>query len=121
MKLPVLISFLAAGMFAAGCMRDPAKASRLSANDPLCEIHHTVMQKKTVPISYGMPVYPEDIVALLKAQQKSFPNALDYVEGGCVVSNDSPTTAEIWECADCRAAKNKWLAAHPPAKAKSAK
>lgn len=74
----------------------------------ICEIHHTSMQEKAVPISYGMFVHTEYDVALRQAQQKSFPHAIDRIEGGCVVG--SPSAEAVWECADCRAAKNNWIA-----------
>jgi hypothetical protein len=66
------------------------------------------MVEAIVPIEYGHvdhePSYRADHTRL-------FPNAVNVLGGGCIV--DEETLARVRFCAQCRAAKKVWLAAHP--------
>jgi hypothetical protein len=73
-------------------------------NDDLCEVHGVKMEKKKVPIEYGIvgqePGVPPNV------REKQFPHALEKVFGGCVVRPEKET--EIWICPSCQSAERDW-------------
>ena len=77
----------------------------------ICNIHHIRMQKKQVPIYFGLamsndPYYSAELVY--------FPNAQEHVEGGCEYD---PVRAKqrhyIFVCPQCKRAQRQWAIAHP--------
>ncbi len=76
-----------------------------------CELHGTKLEWKSVPIRYGYPGYDESWAV----EKDLFPNAFQYLLGGCVVKvgPDGKVLNEERErvliCRDCRAAKAEWL------------
>ncbi len=71
----------------------------------ICKIHSKVMKKALVTIFYGLPTskwFEEAKIAI-----KSFPNAKDYISGGCVVKSKQWTWVYI--CSDCENARIEWL------------
>lgn len=76
----------------------------------LCEVHHVALGSDTVPISYGMPMPSE--LERLQASFTQFPNAKTQVLGGCVIEDNSPQTATVSFCPQCREEQAKWLEAH---------
>jgi len=109
--LPVLLSMI-------GCTGVARKASVSpqpgnSAQQSICEVHHVAMQTKTVPIYYGLPFLFDYDLKMMEAARISFPHALDSIEGGCDVSDENPTSAEVYWCPVCRAEKEKWKERNP--------
>src|SRR6516164_4377428 len=47
----------------------------------VCNIHHVRMPREAVPISWGLVLFEERYES---ARLSQFPNARDYVNGGCV-------------------------------------
>ncbi len=80
----------------------------------VCEVHQTRMEKKRVPVWYG---YIVDGPGEPSRQEelKSFPHRREYLLGGCVSGPESPQTALLYMCDDCKAAYDAWKLAHPSA------
>jgi len=84
-----------------------------------CRVHGRPMDVAVVPIRYGLPMnesaYPEPERKLREAYWKAFedhfPNAREWVGGGCMVQ--SQKQAEIYRCSRCRELEQSWLEAHP--------
>ncbi len=73
-------------------------------NNEICEIHKTKLIKMNVPISYGMPAFDESF----EVADVLFPNANQYVIGGCLVDESFPRFSKELVCRDCRKAKSAW-------------
>jgi hypothetical protein len=71
-----------------------------------CEVHKIQLKKARVQISYGLPL--EAVDAKARKARARFPNANSYAEGGCIVERNSPKTAEVYYCRECRIAQQKW-------------
>jgi hypothetical protein len=84
---------------------------RSQRGDRLCRLHQMVMSVRTVPIVYGLLAFSKWGGELAYAENADFPNARDYVSGGCMP--DSIQKAYVFECDECRQRKHSWLAAHP--------
>ena len=75
-----------------------------------CNVHHIRMQRKLVPIAWGYvefdPVYDS-------AEIRTFPNAREYVNGGCVV--DEKKLGHLvphYICPECKRAERHWALRH---------
>ena len=109
--LPALLSMIGC----AGAARKSGVSPQPADTTPpsICEVHHVAMQTKSVPIYYGLPFLLDYDLEMMKAARISFPHALDYIEGGCDVSDENPTSAEVYWCPVCRAEKEKWKERNP--------
>jgi hypothetical protein len=78
----------------------------------ICTIHHIQMQKKRVPIYFGLLVFED---AYYSAELAHFPNAQEHVNGGCEVDSCSPEagTFKIRLSQKCKRAQRQWAIAHP--------
>jgi cystathionine beta-lyase/cystathionine gamma-synthase len=54
------------------------------------------MEQKTVPISYGLPAFSEYIKKEFNAAAISFPHAIDYFLGGCVIIGEPAKEKRIF-------------------------
>ncbi|MEW6130997.1 MAG: hypothetical protein AB1757_28460 [Acidobacteriota bacterium] len=85
---------------------DADERARIGAR---CEIHNQTMKLGIARINYGMPVYDK---AFMNAEKTSFPNSNLSVLGGCVITDNSPTHAEVVYCDACRKAEKVWRKEH---------
>ena len=77
----------------------------------ICNIHHIQMQKKRVPIYFGLPVFEDPYYSAALAY---FPNAREYVNGGCEVDPVEDKQPHFrYVCAKCKQAQRQWAVAHP--------
>jgi hypothetical protein len=77
----------------------------------ICNIHHIRMQKKRVPISFGLFVLDDPYYS---AELVYFPNARDYVNGGCEVDPVRQKEPHFrYVCSECKRAQRQWASAHP--------
>jgi len=78
----------------------------------ICNLHHVRMQKRRVPIHYGL-VVTDDPYYL--AQLCYFPNAREYVNGGCDIPLLDVQKERAWRyvCPACKRAQKQWALAHP--------
>ena len=89
-----------------------ARAAIKAQKTGICNIHHLKMQKERVPVHYGLLVF-EDPYYL--AQLCYFPNAREYVNGGCVLPSTDvdKERRSRFVCPECKQARRKWALAHP--------
>ena len=73
-----------------------------------CSVHQEKLKQDNVRIRYGLPVYDK---GYWEARRKFFPHSNMYVEGGCVIMEDSPKTAKVDYCPKCRVAEAEWTKA----------
>lgn len=69
----------------------------------VCEVHHRKMQRKIVPVRYGMLGYlytPEELKTL-------FPHHQEFVAGGCL--GGERKTDKIFVCPDCKTTYANWM------------
>ncbi|MBP6603046.1 MAG: hypothetical protein KA250_14635 [Verrucomicrobiales bacterium] len=118
MKLP---HTLLAALFLAGCSSVPVTDDdnrayyakyRAAEQAGTCHVHQVAMTKENVPISYGLPIDPK-AGPQQNTRQSQFPFSRLPPLGGCVISEDSPKTAEISVCPGCVAAEQRWVRSHP--------
>src|SRR5581483_273712 len=78
----------------------------------VCNLHHVRMQKKRVPVHYGL-VVADDPYYL--AQLCYFPNARAYVNGGCDIPSRDFQKDRSWRfvCPACKRAQRKWALVQP--------
>jgi hypothetical protein len=76
-----------------------------------CTVHDQWMAVDEVPIIYGLPSSRENY---WKAAQALFPNAYNYLGGGCVTTPASPRSAKTLYCPQCRSAEKAWLKDNEP-------
>lgn len=101
MRLNLKFSVLSAALLLTGCTTDCT-----ITQSAVCEVHHTQMNKSTVPIHYGLIRPDERARARYAASTNAFPHALEWVGGGCVV--DTPKRAIIFTCTACKTARQQW-------------
>ncbi len=76
----------------------------------ICNVHHIAMEKKRVPIAWGLFDYDP---AYSSAEIRHFPNAREYIMGGCEVDEKrADERVSIYVCPVCQRAKADWLAHH---------
>jgi hypothetical protein len=76
-----------------------------------CEIHHTRMERKEVPISYGLPCLLAG-EPTVDVEQRLFPHRREFVLGGCTILETSPNTKDLYVCRECRTAYENWKKEH---------
>ncbi len=77
----------------------------------VCHVHHCPMQRKTVPIAYGLMV-PDGSEPSFETRGRRFPFAdEEWVPGGCMV--EAKKTEQIFVCSECQKAKQHWIKMHP--------
>ena len=88
-------------------VRDAIRAQRTG----ICNIHHIRMQKKRLPLYFGLLVFDDPYYS---AELVYFPNAREHVNGGCQID-------PVWQkqphfryvCSECKRAQREWAIAHP--------
>lgn len=75
----------------------------------ICPVHGSPLKDDTVRIVYGLIEHRNGIH---NAQRDKFPWANDLIEGGCVVSTESPKFGPVRYCPACREAKLLWRSEH---------
>ena len=78
----------------------------------ICNLHQVRMQKRRVPVHYGLVVTDD---AYYLAQLCYFPNAREYVNGGCDIPSLDVQKERAWRyvCPACKRAQKQWALAHP--------
>jgi len=74
----------------------------------ICEAHHRKMERREVPIIYGMPAAPEGKPPTEKQCRTQFPHFAEKCWGGCCIDEFSKKTDFIYICPDCVAAHQEW-------------
>jgi len=82
----------------------------------VCHVHASKMTHRTVLIQYGLPapsaspsIAPDARLFFLASSFVFFPNSQETVEGGCVVSRDSPKEQGLYVCAACVDARRRFI------------
>jgi len=70
------------------------EASGLMTSERTCELDGTILRRKKVPVSYGLPVPDSDE---MEARTKLFPDSKSYVLGGCCAGSIG-WEYEDWVC-----------------------
>ena len=78
----------------------------------ICEVHGTKLEEKEVPIRWGLILPPDSDEPTFTYRMKNFPNAQEFVTGGCIVPVDKKETERIFICPDCQKAKEEWFKKH---------
>lgn len=76
-----------------------------------CPFHGVTMEKRDVPIRYGLFRYPPQERDYMHVRESSFPFCDDAAMGGCVVRPQSPTSVTVRVCPACNAARTAWRSA----------
>jgi hypothetical protein len=97
---------LAGLLLVAGCAT--LREDYTSGESEVCKVHSLRMSKTVVPIKYGLIQPSERSLARFAASTNSFPNADDWVWGGCCV--DSARQAVIYTCLECKRLRARWEA-----------
>lgn len=79
----------------------------------MCEVHHCKMERKEVPISYGL-IRLQKPLPTLEDEKALFPHRREYVMGGCIVMPGKKTET-MYVCPQCKSAFVEWEKAHPEA------
>ena len=79
----------------------------------VCQVHQLKMDRKKVPIVYGL-FRPHPGEPSAATERQLFPHSRDFVLGGCVVGPEK--TDHIFVCSDCKKAYEKWKTENPPKK-----
>ena len=93
--------------------RDRLTRAAIKAQETgVCNLHHVKMQKKRVPVHYGLLVFDDPYYL---AELCYFPNAREYVNGGCVLPSLDIGKERGWRfvCPACKRAQKQWALAHP--------
>lgn len=83
-------------------------ADHTKGRSSTCEVHEVAMEKKAVPIMYGMPEFNDRTRARGEAGGKRFPHAGIPLEGGCFVDAKNPKEALMFVCAECQRELREW-------------
>lgn len=73
------------------CLVKIHEGTRSLYDGSICQKHHFQMERKEVPIRYGLGPGPND----------EAPND-GTIRGGCVISEESPETGFSWVCPTCK-------------------
>jgi hypothetical protein len=76
----------------------------------ICEVHHLKMSRQQVEIRYGLPNAHD--MEFLQATYAKFPHSGMPLEGGCVIGDNSPRSAEVFVCPRCHTEAVAWLEEH---------
>jgi hypothetical protein len=66
----------------------------------VCEVHHSKMVRKEVPVVYGL------LTLDATPERQAFPHGADFVGGGCFEGPEK--TASVYICPDCEKARAEW-------------
>jgi hypothetical protein len=80
-----------------------SNGERLLYDASVCPVHRVAMERKLVPISYGIPMSSREN---LRAQENQFPYS-GVAFRGCSVIQGEPSTRD-WVCPACVAHKKQW-------------
>ena len=103
---PVLLLCLLLASSICGCDKSTVDATLGCSS--VCERHNVEMEKKKVPIVYGMLGRSSYTRSFYNASTNLFPHAQDLVEGGCMVGK--ARWAFVYSCPSCEKALLKWQA-----------
>lgn len=78
----------------------------------VCGVHQVPMDKRVVPIRYGLMRPGEKDAARERAAKLAFPHATEWLGGGCVIERDSPKQVKIYICPSCEDARRQWDREH---------
>ena len=92
------------------------ESSQLLWDCEICEAHKIKMDKKDVPVVYGL-LRPDKDTPTAEQDRHLFPHRQEFVAGGCVVGTEK--TVETYVCHECKAAVERWRAAPKVAKVTS--
>ncbi len=89
-----------------------ARAAIKAQETGICNLHHVKMLKKRVPVHYGLLVFDDPYYL---AELGYFPNAREYVNGGCDIPSLDITKERSWRfvCPVCKRAQREWALKHP--------
>ena len=79
----------------------------------VCEVHKIEMDKKVVPVVYGL-LRPDKDTPTAEQDLRLFPHRHEFVAGGCVVGTEK--TVETYVCNECKADVVRWRSAPKAAK-----
>jgi hypothetical protein len=74
-----------------------------------CELHDEHLSGDDVPVLYGRLAgdgIPSEV------RKHFFPYAYPYVDGGCVITPESPSRRTVRFCRSCRKARRAWIVQH---------
>src|SRR5690349_2357546 len=91
------------GLLFVGCA-----SNRTRGESDVCGVHHSRMSKTSVPIRYGRLATSEREDACYIVSAKEFPNAKEWIGGGCMVPMFPSRQAVIYTCQACKTARQKW-------------
>ncbi|MES2597099.1 MAG: hypothetical protein V4662_17265 [Verrucomicrobiota bacterium] len=77
-----------------------------------CGVHEVAMERKSVPIMYGLPDFNDRTRARGVVSGKRFPHAGIPLEGGCFVDAKNPKEAMMFVCAECQRELREWNEAY---------
>src|SRR5664279_1972461 len=86
MNLRSFASIVVAVGLSSGCTLLPPRNYTHGASSR-CEVHEVQMNRTAVPICYGLPAIPLDVVyrdALAEATKSAFPHAQEFAGGGAL-------------------------------------
>jgi hypothetical protein len=89
-----------------------ARAAVNAQKAGVCNLHHVKMQKKRVPVHYGLLVFDDPYYL---AELCYFPNAREYVNGGCDIPSLDIGKERGWRfvCPACKRVQRQCALAHP--------
>jgi hypothetical protein len=89
-----------------------ARAAIQAQKTGICNLHHLKMERKRAPVHYGLLVFDDPYYL---AELGYFPNAREYVNGGCVLPSLDVAKKRSWRyvCPECKRARKQWALAHP--------
>lgn len=85
------------------------RRNRVVYDREICEIHHCKMERKEVPIIYGL-VMDIGVQPTPEQEKTLFPHHFESVLGGCCVMPKKSTL--IYVCSKCKDAYEKWHVEH---------
>ena len=102
----IALACLSSLLLLAGCA-SPREDYTAGQGDT-CAVHGLRMTKTVVPIAYGLIVLDKTNRARWAASTNAFPNAQDWVAGGCCPG--PARKALIYTCPECKKLRARWEA-----------
>jgi hypothetical protein len=76
----------------------------------ICEVHHLRMQRRMVPIAFGLPAMGREWTAVYS---RDFPHSLLHIEGGCILDQKLVRARfPLYVCRACKRAERAWAEKH---------
>ncbi|HMJ65368.1 MAG TPA: hypothetical protein VK615_08445 [Candidatus Binatia bacterium] len=91
------------------------KDGKMLYDREICDVHHIRMERKEVPILYGL-ILPGLGEPGGDTAQRLFPHRYETRLGGCCVTPTSPKTDKVYVCSECKKAYANWNANTKPEK-----